>query len=33
VALTQVLGSGDNKPVWNTPKTSSMKVDWVKVWS
>ncbi|MBO9520096.1 MAG: glycoside hydrolase family 16 protein [Nocardioidaceae bacterium] len=33
VALTQILGSGNNAPVWNTPKTSAMKVDYVKVWS
>lgn len=33
LALTQILGTGNNAPTWLTPSTSTMKVDWVRVWS
>lgn len=34
VALSQILGSGENKPpAYGAVSASTMKVDWVKVWS
>jgi beta-glucanase (GH16 family) len=33
LALSQLLGTGDNKPVIGSPTTSAMKVDYVRVWS
>lgn len=33
LALSQLLGTGANKPVYSTPSTSTMRVDYVRVWS
>lgn len=34
VAMTQILGSGENKPpAWGAVSSSTMKVDWIRVWS
>jgi beta-glucanase (GH16 family) len=33
IALSQLLGTDANKPTWLTPSSSTMKVDYVHVWS
>lgn len=33
IALSQLLGTGANKPTYLTPSTSTLKVDYVHVWS